>query len=652
MKLKLSAKLYLGFGAIVTLLILNSTFSVINLNSVRSESEEATQFANYENFITEKVVDHYKWVSTLENLFLQNLESVDVQLDHTKCSLGTFIYGAEAKTLSDSDPEFAVLVTAIKDPHESLHKSAIAINDVWQRSHKGLSHILKDRLDDHRKWASTLSKAIIEENPAVSIQLDHTKCAFGLFLSSDKKSEYASQSEEFKRAMDEVRAPHEALHNSAKKILASIDAGDMISAKRIFNEETLKSLEEIDKIFRQVIAAEESIELAQSEAVEIFENETLNSLSDTQTELFKIKDYMSEHSEQSNASLVSALGSMGFFTVLISIVAIVLGSVISFLIVRSVTRPINAAIFSLVNGSEQVSTAAHQFSATSQSLAEGASEQASSLEEISSSLEEMAAMTKQNVDNTNHAAVLAQDASGIATNGRTAMQRMEDAINKIKTSSDETAKILKTIDEIAFQTNLLALNAAVEAARAGEAGKGFAVVAEEVRSLAQRSAEAAKSTSTLIDESKKNADNGVTASNEVQEILLKIDESTDKVEQLIGEVKAASEEQSQGVEQLNIAVSQIDTVTQSNAAHSEESASASQTLSSQANQLISIVDNLSEIVGGNTFKTSNGSSNKVSGQIERKDVAMLPGIEAAKDTKKVIDPEHVIPLENTELEDF
>jgi cell pole-organizing protein PopZ len=180
---------------------------------------------------------------------------------------------------------------------------------------------------------------------------------------------------------------------------------------------------------------------------------------------------------------------------------------------------------------------------------------------------------------------------------REAMTRMGDAITRIKSSSDQTAKIIKTIDEIAFQTNLLALNAAVEAARAGDAGKGFAVVAEEVRNLAQRSAEAAKNTAALIEESQQNANNGVSVSNEVAGILSGIVESVQKLSQLIGEVSAASDEQSKGIEQIGTAVTEMDKLTQSNAANAEESASASEELAAQAKELGEMVQILVGIHG-------------------------------------------------------
>jgi len=302
----------------------------------------------------------------------------------------------------------------------------------------------------------------------------------------------------------------------------------------------------------------------------------------------------------------STVARTNILMISMAIAGIVLGVVLAVLITLSIVKPIKRIIESLTAGSEQVAAASSQVSAASQSLAEGATEQAAGLQETSSSLEEMASMTKQNADNAQQANTLATEARKAADTGTESMSRMNAAIQEIQKSSDETSKIIKVIDEIAFQTNLLALNAAVEAARAGEAGKGFAVVAEEVRNLAMRSAEAAKDTANMIEESVKNSKNGVDIANEVSKVLSEIVQSVGKTTDLVSEIAAACQEQAQGIDQVNTAIAQMDKVTQQNAANAEESASASEELTAQASSMNDIVGELVSLVGGATkSKSSN-----------------------------------------------
>jgi methyl-accepting chemotaxis protein len=278
-------------------------------------------------------------------------------------------------------------------------------------------------------------------------------------------------------------------------------------------------------------------------------------------------------------------------------VAVVLALVIGNFVIRSITQVLRKPVADLSDGAEQTSAAAAQVSASSQTLAEGATMQAASLQETSASLEEIASMTKRNAANAQSTKDLADKAHADADAGANDMLLMIQAMQEIKSSSDDIGKIIKTIDEIAFQTNILALNAAIEAAKAGEAGIGFAAVADEVRNLAQRSAQAAKETATKIETAISKTLQGVQMSRKVSESLAGIVSNVRLVDKLLAEIATASREQSEGIHQVNEAVAQMDKIVQSNAATAQESSSASQEMNAQAQILRGIVEELQWLTG-------------------------------------------------------
>jgi methyl-accepting chemotaxis protein len=337
------------------------------------------------------------------------------------------------------------------------------------------------------------------------------------------------------------------------------------------------------------------------------------------------------------------------------LVALGLGIAAAVFITRSITLPINRVIAGLNEGAEQVSSAAGQVSSASQSLAEGSSEQAASIEETSSSLEEMSSKTRRNADNASQADNLMKAAGQVVANANQSMTQLTGSMAAISKASEETSKIIKTIDEIAFQTNLLALNAAVEAARAGEAGAGFAVVADEVRNLAMRAAEAAKNTAALIEGTVKKVKEGAELVAGTSRAFTEVAASTTKVGGIVAQIAAASGEQSQGIGQITTAVTEMDKITQQNAATAEESASASEELNAQAEQMKAFVDELVAMVGGRREGNGEHHESSTPGRGQHaarpapkgsalKDEGLAHTVPADRETR----PEQFIPLEGEE----
>ena len=361
----------------------------------------------------------------------------------------------------------------------------------------------------------------------------------------------------------------------------------------------------------------------------------------------KLKSIQSKTASQFQ-SIFASINNYLLIMVAVLLAASLIGIAVSFFQANHAVRALNRIVNGLREVSQGTGRASDHLSSTSQALAEATSSQASSLEETSASMEEMASMTRQNADNATQADGMMEDAGQIIKTAASSMTELRQAIDKINKASDETAKIVKTIDEIAFQTNLLALNAAVEAARAGEAGAGFAVVADEVRNLAMRAAEAAKNTSQLIESNI----NDIKASSQLvvntDEAFGRVRESSVKVGELVGEISAASQEQAQGIGQVNQALSNMDKTTQENAATAEESAAATEELKGQTFGMMRLISDLAGYVGASFSKSETqdtASFNQPSGSSKPKRLETTQPKAAAKAQK-------AIPLEQDDFEDF
>ncbi|MGM0462578.1 MAG: methyl-accepting chemotaxis protein [Fibrobacterota bacterium] len=493
---------------------------------------------------------------------------------------------------------------------------------------------------------------------------DATACNFGRWI-----PDFETENRDLNRLITQMKTPHNQFHQAVNDIKTAVEEGNTAEAQRIFADRMQPASHDVFDYFDQMI------ELA-NEAESIYDELNTRTMEDSYTyqkEAFSyLNDVVDINIAISEEEVEGAARDAVVATVL-AILGMVIGTVVAlvlgFVLALTISKALIGIISELSSGSDQVAAASEQLSSSSQTLSQGASEQASSIEEVSSSLEEVTAQSKQNSQNSQEANGLSKDVEQKSRKGAGTMEELSTAMDEIKNSSDETAKIIKNIDDIASQTNLLALNAAVEAARAGDAGKGFAVVAEEVRNLSQRAAEAAKDTANLIEESQQYAEKGVGLSKNTRESINEILETATKVSALVGEVNAASEEQTRGVEEINNNVSQLDQVTQENAANAEESASSSEELASQAESLSAIVDNLSGLIyGAGTQRTASmGSSSRRSShgthgasRNHSSHAAIGHGVHsgsshqgAAKKQKTTeVNPNTVLPMDDEDFEDF
>jgi methyl-accepting chemotaxis protein len=345
----------------------------------------------------------------------------------------------------------------------------------------------------------------------------------------------------------------------------------------------------------------------------------------------------------------SRLNRAEFWAIALSLSGVLIALGFGILLSLNLSKRLQVIAAAAGEGANQITSASTQVSTASQGVAQGSQEQAASIEETSSSLEELSAMTKQNADNTKTVAQLMAESTSLMERASKGTQDMDAAMKDIKTASDQTGKIIKTIDEIAFQTNLLALNAAVEAARAGEAGKGFAVVAEEVRNLAMRAAEAAKNTGALIEENVTRVAGGVQIVDGLKGALDAVTASSQKMAGLVHEVAAASDEQAKGIEQINTAVTQMNQVTQQNAANAQESAAAAQEASAEAGGLQERMRELSLLIHGSAMNAAPRRVAPVARRAMTARTAPMAKPKAAGSVlKATIRPEEAIPFDRDE----
>ncbi|MFA7383685.1 MAG: methyl-accepting chemotaxis protein [Desulfurivibrionaceae bacterium] len=416
---------------------------------------------------------------------------------------------------------------------------------------------------DHLNWLNKVNELFIRDDVTrLEVETDDHKCGFGKWFYSDKTQAMLQKDGQEAQMLKAIEGPHRRLHESAIEIGRVHGAGDIAQAKQVYNTKALAAYGEIKNLFTQ-----------------------LRELHDKQI-------------AEEDANLKKTASFINTATISLSLIGIVFGVFASFFITRGITVPLIRAINGITEGASQVSQASRQIAGSSLVLADSTSAQSAALEQTSAAMEEITSIIKQNADHAIQADSHMNDANKVVTEATMAMQELTMSMAEITKASEDTQKIIKTIDEIAFQTNLLALNAAVEAARAGEAGAGFAVVADEVRNLAMRAAEAAKNTAGLIEDTVKKIDTGSHLVARTSTAFSQVSGSTAKVGALVSEISGASREQSVGIEQINKAIAEMDLVVQQIAASSEESASAAEELHSQSRQAQEHVEDMAGVIYG------------------------------------------------------
>jgi methyl-accepting chemotaxis protein len=385
---------------------------------------------------------------------------------------------------------------------------------------------------------------------------------------------------------------------------ASRASGDLQELNRMSNsEEARQSIRELEKAHQAVLAAHsEMLRLLLNQQMDIalqkFDSEVAPRLQDIGSAAKRMIELQSKDLVRMSAEASESKTTTNGLMISLVALSLIAGALV-LLTLRNATKALRGLTGEIKVCATEVSEASQQISHASQSLSVGASRQASSLEETSASSQEMSSMTQTNADNSRRAAEVMSEVDRDVQEANQTLEQMKSSMAEINGSSVKIAKIIKVIDEISFQTNILALNAAVEAARAGDAGMGFAVVADEVRRLAQRCAQAAKDTAALIEESIDTSNEGGRKLNRVSDAVVRITGSANRVKQLVDELNTSSQEQARGVDHIAMALTQLEQVTQENAASAEESATVSSSMAKQSEVMRDVVDRLIELVGDN-----------------------------------------------------
>jgi methyl-accepting chemotaxis protein len=598
-KMKLAVKIGAGFGLIILIAALLGFVGWRGVTQVRSYLDEYALWGDIDMIMNEGVTQNALMLVNDLNVYRSNpnaetLEALNRSMDKADQGITEWAalvedYPALRKVAEDTKAHLAMTRSVVERVSKSMD-SVRNIKEEWDGLVASCLAHLEETMEeaiDPAKEAAENAGDISEmvKWGAIDMVMNEAVIAHVLKLQT-AAHDYAAKGDDVgwnrflsahKASLDGLSEWRNLLAGEAKMEDAAQKTEDYLRAYGKLGDRFHKELMELQKVKLHTDKGFETLLASLEEAMEKIIDPAKNARIDAASAV------------QERASLLA---------VSFTVAGIVLGVALAVLITMGIIRPINRLINGLDDGAAQIESASAQVSSASQSLAGGTSEQAASIEETSSTLEEISAMTKQNAAHATEADHLMKESAKVVRQAEDAMVDLTSSMNEISQASQETQKIVKTINEIAFQTNLLALNAAVEAARAGEAGAGFAVVADEVRNLAMKAADAAKNTARLIEGTVKRIGDGSEVVGQTNEAFSDISAITEKAGNLVGEIAVASTEQAQGIEQINQGVSEMDKVVQENAASAEELASASEELSSQCIETYEMVKNLRALING------------------------------------------------------